>query len=42
MQDQRRLADAYSYLINCDSEAFAWEFLGRNSDYQTAISPSLV
>jgi hypothetical protein len=36
MRDQCRLADVYSYLIDLGSEAFAWEFLRRNSDYQAA------
>jgi hypothetical protein len=34
MQENWRLAEAYSYLVNLGPAAFAWEFLRRNSDYR--------
>jgi hypothetical protein len=36
MQENWRLAAAYSYLDNLGSRASAWEFLRRNSEYRTA------
>ena len=30
------LADAYGYLDDLGSKAYAWEFLRRNSDYRVA------
>jgi len=36
MQENWRLATAYSYLDVHGSRAFAWEFLRRNSDYRAA------